>query len=684
MKMAIMNLIATAFAIAGLFHLTPQHSRSFSIVPGMTISVLRLSSFATSAYQLRKPKFPFRRFGSSSSSENDSKRRYRNLESGDGDEDYTNLRLRREAIQCGLIGMAVKSKAGGKRPQIDVSNVHELRVAVLDEKHSFSQVNLANQLDAAIQEQIDETFLQNHTVLQLMKERFETGSKPGHRQDNASLALAIEGGGMRGCVSAGMAAAVASLGLTDAFDKIYGSSAGSVIGSYMVSRQMCVDVYVDILPAAKKKFVCKRRLVSSIAQSLVEVLKNYLSLKTISDESFRRSPGMNISFVLDSIMGQDHGVRPLDFDSFTQNSLHQELRIVASCVDEQGQLVTKCFGADDFYGNTAMRTVDGEREGLFACLQASMTVPAATGPPVELTKVSMKMNATESSSLHCFDAFCFEPIPYRSAVEEGATHVLALSSRPLGFQPKSKPGVYDTTAAPLYFYSHGQGKVANFFENGGQQYLYAEDLLTLQDAKRKLHEPVLVPPPKILYGLGKDRDHKPELETINRNNDWKRAHLLPIQVPPTAPELGALTNDKDEVLEAVRGGYSAAFNILAPLVGLKPDLMGVSGCEVAKLVFPDSEMEQMDTLAQSFDSMMLQTKVQVPGDPLLDGRTDDDTRLPTGMPIQGNIEKTLSHTLLSTLPGFKGGRLHHLSKGLRYGSTLYSDNEQMSSGMAQL
>ena len=107
-KMAIMNLIATTFAIAGIFHLTPQHY------------------FATSAYQLRRPKFPFRRFGATSSSKSDSKRKYRNLESEDGVDDYTHLRLRREAIQCGLIGMAVKSKAGGKRPQIDVSNVHEL------------------------------------------------------------------------------------------------------------------------------------------------------------------------------------------------------------------------------------------------------------------------------------------------------------------------------------------------------------------------------------------------------------------------------------------------------------------------------------------------------------------------------------------------------------------------------
>ena len=43
------------------------------------------------------------------------------------------------------------------------------------------------------------------------------------------VGLAIEGGGMRGCVSAGMVAAVYNLGLMPAFDAVYGSSAGSLV-----------------------------------------------------------------------------------------------------------------------------------------------------------------------------------------------------------------------------------------------------------------------------------------------------------------------------------------------------------------------------------------------------------------------------------------------------------------------
>ncbi|CAN0145432.1 unnamed protein product [Ectocarpus sp. 8 AP-2014] len=44
---------------------------------------------------------------------------------------------------------------------------------------------------------------------------------------------------MRGCVSAGMIAAVSTLGLMDTFDAVYGSSAGSLVGAYAIAGQVC-------------------------------------------------------------------------------------------------------------------------------------------------------------------------------------------------------------------------------------------------------------------------------------------------------------------------------------------------------------------------------------------------------------------------------------------------------------
>lgn len=580
--------------------------------------------------------------------------------------------LRKRSTQFGILGMALQDQSRKMRQTVQVSDVHELRKAVLDDQYPLSQVELAKQIDTSIKESIDATFLQNHAVLQLMKQRFETGSKPGHRQDNATLALAIEGGGMRGCVSAGMAAAIASLGLTDTIDRIYGSSAGSVVGAYMVSRQMCVDVYVDILPAAKKLFVCKRRLISGLVKHLADLVGSTLRLKTKRKGSAQSPPGMNISFVLDNIMGQDHGIRPLDFEKFIQNNEHQQLRIVASEVDAEGHLKTKCFGTEDFFGENVVQGADGRRGGLFACLQASMTVPAATGPPVAMTwssELSSSLNRTSAF----FDAFCFEPIPYRSAVEEGATHVLALASRPLGFQPKTKPGIYETTLAPIYFHSHNLKKVAEFFENGGQQYLYAEDIMTLKEAKMNLHDPVLVPPQKILYGLDDEHRQTIQFESEQRDRLWKKAHMIPVQVPPETSELGTLEQDKDAVLQAVRGGYSAAFDLLAPIVGLA--LKDISGTEAAKLMFPDLEVEDKDFHYTNLDKILLQTTVHVPGDSILNDSTDGQDTMFSDIATTGrhslNRDMVPSHTLLSALPGFQGGRLHHLSKGLRYGRRVY-------------
>ena len=79
----------------------------------------------------------------------------------------------------------------------------------------------------------------NHPVITAVVDRWRSQSKIGNRcsNDHMKIALCIEGGGMRGCVAAGSAAAINFLGLNDAIDVVYGSSVGSMIGCYFVSRQ---------------------------------------------------------------------------------------------------------------------------------------------------------------------------------------------------------------------------------------------------------------------------------------------------------------------------------------------------------------------------------------------------------------------------------------------------------------
>ncbi len=76
----------------------------------------------------------------------------------------------------------------------------------------------------------------SHEVLRALAARAREGSQPGARDDALRIALVIEGGGMRGILSGGMALALAELGLVPAFDAIYGASAGAITGAWLLSR----------------------------------------------------------------------------------------------------------------------------------------------------------------------------------------------------------------------------------------------------------------------------------------------------------------------------------------------------------------------------------------------------------------------------------------------------------------
>uniref|UniRef100_A0A7S1GRI5 Uncharacterized protein n=1 Tax=Cyclophora tenuis TaxID=216820 RepID=A0A7S1GRI5_CYCTE len=289
----------------------------------------------------------------------------------------------------------------------------------------------------------------------------------------------------------------------------------------------------------------------------------------------RAPPGMNISYVLDSVLNQG-GLRPLDTESFQENDAVQPLRVVSSCVWTNGTLDTKCFGTDD-YDSVVSKT---GRQGLFACMEASMTVPGATGPPVYIHNPH-DPSASEDGCF--FDAFCFEPLPYRSAVQEGATHVLVFQTRPAGYKAKTQPGVYEKGVAPVYFNSHQQPTVANFFRNGGQQYRYLEDYLTMEEGQQSPREPIAIPPTQLQYGL----PNQPVSHTDVKK--WRKAHLMPIAVPHGTPELPTLEQDPQKVLEAVRQGFAAAYDLLAPAMDLDDDIKTVSGSRAAELVFPSPD-----------------------------------------------------------------------------------------------
>jgi hypothetical protein len=79
------------------------------------------------------------------------------------------------------------------------------------------------------------------------------------------------------------------------------------------------------------------------------------------------------------------------------------------------------------------------------------------------------------------DALVYEPIPYRSAIEYGATHVLVLRSFPDGRKlPKSLLGLFERLVAPKCLAPFP--KVREHLLKEGHSIAYAEDVLRLNAA----------------------------------------------------------------------------------------------------------------------------------------------------------------------------------------------------------
>lgn len=221
-----------------------------------------------------------------------------------------------------------------------------------------------------------------HPVLDLLARRAS-----GARSDGTRLALVLEGGGMRGVVSAGMAVAIERLGLTGCFDLVVGTSAGALNGAALLAgvAEACAVAYHSAF--ATRRFINPYRLL--IGRAAVDV-----------------------AFTLDHAdpNGLDAGRHERTATSPVP------LHCVAVDVDRAAATVL-----------SDLRTVQELRDGLLA----SSRMPWLGGAPVEFR------------GRRFLDGGLAESIPYRAAVELGATHVLVLQTRPWGVPLEPASGLAD-------------------------------------------------------------------------------------------------------------------------------------------------------------------------------------------------------------------------------------------------
>ena len=210
-----------------------------------------------------------------------------------------------------------------------------------------------------------------HEVLRALAARVAAGSQPGARSDGFRIALAIEGGGMRGVISAGMALALHELGLVPAFDAVYGTSAGAITGAWLLSRPEGLLGWAE--PAYAKTLIRRSALLRG---------RPVVDIRALIEDLYQTTFPMD--FV--AVLANPVELHPLATDAATGQS-------------------------------TDLRPLIATPADLRLALRASAAMPLLAGPPVEF------------AGRRFYDAGVSESVPYRTALAQGATHVLVLRSR---------------------------------------------------------------------------------------------------------------------------------------------------------------------------------------------------------------------------------------------------------------
>jgi predicted patatin/cPLA2 family phospholipase len=214
-----------------------------------------------------------------------------------------------------------------------------------------------------------------------MRKRLVDGSLRGGRDDPYIVALAIEGGGMRGVAAAGMALALEHLGTQPAFDRVYGSSGGSFVAASFVSGQAALGASMYYQDLANRRFISRRRLLS-----------------------LGRRPMLDLDFLVDHVI---ESLKPLDYDAVLESPV--ELHVLATSLRT---------------GATLDITNFRRREELREALRASARLPRLSGPPVVI------------DGEPCYDSGLADSLAFTAALKGGASHVLVLRTRSPGELPE--------------------------------------------------------------------------------------------------------------------------------------------------------------------------------------------------------------------------------------------------------
>ena len=241
-----------------------------------------------------------------------------------------------------------------------------------------------------------------HPVLEALLARKRSGSVPGERTDGMRIGLAVEGGGMKGVISAGACGEILRAGFADCFDAVYGSSAGAMnLTYYLANQPEGIRAYEEDL--VDGGFLDLRRLPALNRGRKGRKGKRNEDGSDEDDDEEKVQPAMDVSYLVDGVMDGTTN-RALRWDLLMNSRV--PLKVVATSLDTLTPVVLE----------GPWRGV----EDLKQCLKASAAVPTLAGPE-PVTWRGQRL----------VDAAVMEPVPVHAAIADGCTHVLVLCTRSL-------------------------------------------------------------------------------------------------------------------------------------------------------------------------------------------------------------------------------------------------------------
>ena len=218
-------------------------------------------------------------------------------------------------------------------------------------------------------------------VVELLRNRKHSGWRAGGHGDR-KLALIVEGGGMRGVLSAGSLLAVDLLGYRACFDEIYATSSGAVNAAFFLSGQGSSGIRVYFDDINNRHFYNPCRLFKIV----------------------------DVDYVYDYVVPQ---VKKLD-ERVLKNSATD---LLFSMTEVNS-------------GKNVLKSVKSSRETVAKMLKASSALPVLYNKTVTLDGEQYV-----DGGISC-------TVPIRQAIDNGCTDILVLVTKPHGYIP-SAPSAFE-------------------------------------------------------------------------------------------------------------------------------------------------------------------------------------------------------------------------------------------------